>query len=30
MRVVASVLCLLFVSPMVGANYETGDESGEI
>ena len=27
MRVVASVLCLLLVAPVVGANYETGDES---
>ena len=27
MRVVASVLCLLLVVPVVGANYETGGES---
>lgn len=27
MRVVATVLCLLLVVPVVGANYETGDES---
>ena len=27
MRVVASILCLLLVLPVVGADYETGDES---